>query len=185
MAPYAKTGGLADVIGALPAYLSEAGHDVRVVMPLYDTVDTSKITLEAIGDFNVPLGKHAYSARVFRRRDMTGTAPTVYFVHCPELYARGRLYTSDGDEHRRFLALSYVALFICQRFDVSPDIIHAHDWQAALVPLLLKTLFAKDPHFRRTRTLLTIHNLMYQGSFPVEVGSDTNLDNTRTCFIRI
>ncbi|MBA3462774.1 MAG: glycogen synthase [Deltaproteobacteria bacterium] len=173
MAPFAKTGGLADVIGALPAYLAEAGHDVRVVMPLYDTVDTSKLTLEAVGDFAVPLGPHRYSARVFRK---TGNAPTVYFVHCPELYGRGRLYTSDGDEHRRFLALSYVALFICQRFEIAPDIIHVHDWQAALIPMLLKTLFAKEPLFRRTRTLLTIHNLMYQGSFPVENGPDTNLD---------
>lgn len=172
MAPYAKTGGLADVMGALPAYLSRAGHDVRVVMPLYDSVDTSKATFEAIGDFSVPLGPHRYSAKVFR----VGTAPTIYFVHCPELYARGKLYTSNDDEHRRFLALCYVALFICQRFEFSPDVIHAHDWQAALLPMLLKTLFAKDPRFARTRTLLTIHNLMYQGSFPVAVGPDTNLD---------
>ena len=179
MAPYAKTGGLADVLGALPAYLGQAGHDVRVVMPLYDTVDTSKINLEAVGDFNVPLGTHTYATRVFQK---TGNAPTVYFVHCPELYARGRLYTSDGDEHRRFLALSYVALFICQRFEFAPDIIHAHDWQTALVPLLLKTLFARAPHFRRTRTLLTIHNLMYQGSFPVEYGPDTNLDKYSDLF---
>ena len=179
MAPYAKTGGLADVIGALPAYLAQAGHDVRVVMPLYDSVDTSKLTLEVVGDFNVPLGKHDYAARVFRK---TGAAPTVYFVHCPALYARGRLYTSDADEHRRFLALSYVALFLCQRTGFAPDIVHAHDWQAALVPLLLKTLFAKEPLFRRARTLLTIHNLMYQGSFPVEYGSDTNLDKYSDLF---
>ena len=172
MAPYAKTGGLADVMGALPAYLSSAGHDVRVVMPLYDSVDTAKATFEAIGDFSVPLGPHRYSAKVFR----VDGKPTIYFVHCPELYARGKLYTSDADEHRRFLTLCYVSLFICQRFEFSPDVIHAHDWQAALLPMLLKTLFAKDARFARTRTLLTIHNLMYQGSFPVAVGPDTNLD---------
>jgi starch synthase len=172
MAPYAKTGGLADVMAALPAYLAQAGHDVRVVVPLYDTVDTSKLTLEAVGGFGVPLGTHRYQARVLR----AGTGPTVYFVHCPELYARGRLYTSDDDEHRRFLALCYVALFLCQRLEFAPDIVHAHDWQAALLPMLLKTVFARDPRFARTRTLLTIHNLMYQGSFPAAVGPDTNLD---------
>jgi starch synthase len=172
MAPYAKTGGLADVIGALPAYLSQAGHDVRVVMPLYDSVDTKRATFQAVGDFSVPLGPHRYEVKLFR----AGSAPAVYFAHCPALYARGRLYTSDGDEHRRFLTLCYVALFMCQRYEFAPDIVHAHDWQAALLPMLLKTLFASDPRFRRTRTLLTIHNLMYQGSFPAEVGPDTNLD---------
>src|SRR5688572_8430814 len=102
MAPYAKTGGLADVMGALPAQLARAGHEVRVVLPLYDSVDTSKATFEAVGDFGVPLGTHRYLAKVFRVQK-SATAPTVYFIHCPELYARGRLYTSDGDEHRRFL----------------------------------------------------------------------------------
>ncbi len=172
MAPYAKTGGLADVMGALPATLARAGHEVHVVMPLYDSVDTTKARFESIGDFAIPLGPHRYSARVFR----SVPGPTVYFVHCPELYARGRLYTSDGDEHRRFLALCYVALFVCQRFDIAPDVIHAHDWQAALLPMLVKTRFASDPRFARTRTLLTIHNLMYQGSFPVAAGVDTNLE---------
>jgi starch synthase len=178
MAPYAKTGGLADVMGALPAHLARAGHDVNVVMPLYDSIDTKKATFTAIGDFAVPLGPHRYNAKVFR----VGSAPAVYFVHCPELYARGRLYTSDADEHRRFLTLCYVALFICQRFDFAPDIIHGHDWQAALLPMLVKTLFASDSRFARTRTLLTIHNLMYQGSFPAAAGPDTNLDKFTQLF---
>ncbi|MDQ3295960.1 MAG: glycogen synthase [Myxococcota bacterium] len=171
MAPFAKTGGLADVMAALPAHLVRAGHDARVVMPLYDTVDTKKATFEAVMDLDVRLGAHRYQTKIFR----VGKAPPVYFVHCPALYARGRLYTSDADEHRRFLALSFAALQLCQRLDFAPDVIHAHDWQASLLPMLVKTLFAKDPRFARTRTLLTIHNLMYQGSFPVEVGPDTNL----------
>jgi len=178
MAPYAKTGGLADVMGALPAQLARQGHDVNVVMPFYDRIDTSKATFQAIAEFAVPLGTHRYNVKLFR----SGSSPAVFFVHCPELYHRTSLYTSDGDEHRRFLALCYTALFCCQRFDWSPDIIHAHDWQAAMLPMLLKTLFAKDPRFKRTRTLLTIHNLMYQGSFPVAAGPDTNLDNYTKLF---
>ena len=99
LAPFAKTGGLADVLAALPAYLSRAGHDVRVVLPLYDTVDTSKATFQAIMDLELSLGSHRYQLKIFQ----VGSGPAVYFVHCPALYARGRLYTSDPDEHRRIL----------------------------------------------------------------------------------
>lgn len=172
MAPFAKTGGLADVMSALPANLAAAGHDVRVVMPLYDRIDTSKALFEAVLEMPVQLGTHRYATKIFRT--LTGGA-TVYFVHCPALYARGRLYTSDGDEHRRFLALCFAALQLCQRIDFAPDVIHAHDWQAALLPMLVKTLFAGDRRLARAATLLTIHNLMYQGSFSADLGGDTNL----------
>ncbi len=178
MAPFAKTGGLADVMAALPAYLARAGHDVRVVIPLYDSVDTKKHTFEWVMDLEVPLGQHRYQTKIFR----VGTAPPVYFVHCPALFARGRLYTSDGDEHRRFLTLSYAALLLCQRLDFAPDIVHAHDWQTALLPMIIKTLFARDRRFANTRSLLTIHNLMYQGSFPAAVGPDTNLSSVAHLF---
>lgn len=171
LAPYAKTGGLADVMAALPAYLSRAGHDTRVVLPFYDRIDTKRATFHAVTDMDIGLGRHRYRAKIFR---VDGTPP-VYFVHCPELYGRGGLYTSTADEHRRFLALQYAALMLCQRLDFAPDIIHAHDWQASLLPMYVKTLFANDRRFARTRTLLTIHNMMYQGSFPVEAGPDTNL----------
>ena len=174
MAPYAKTGGLADVMAALPAYLARAGHDVRVVLPLYDTVDTSKSLFEAVMEIEVALGAHRYQTKIFKVARGRGH-PIVYFVHCPALYNRGRLYTSDGDEHRRFLALSYAALLLCQRLEFAPDIVHAHDWQAALLPLMLKTIASGDRRFARTRSLLTIHNLMYQGSFPAAIGPDTNL----------
>lgn len=178
MAPYAKTGGLADVMAALPAYLSRAGHDVRVVLPLYDTVDTAKATLTAVMDLEVSLGTHRYQTRIFR----AGSAPPVYFVHCPALYHRGRLYTSDADEHRRFLALTYAALLLCRRLGFAPAVVHGHDWQAALLPMILKTLVAGDPLFARSRSLLTIHNLMYQGSFPVSIGPDTNLTSVAHLF---
>ena len=178
MAPFAKTGGLADVIAALPAYLHRAGHDARVVVPLYDSVDTSRATFEAIMEIEVPLGAHRYQTKIFR----VAAGPTLYFVHCPALYARGRLYTSEPDEHRRFLVLSYAALLLCQRLDFAPDIVHAHDWQAALLPLIVKTLFANDPRFARTRSLLTIHNMLYQGSFPVSIGPDTNLAHVAHLF---
>jgi starch synthase len=171
MAPFAKTGGLADVMAALPRTLHRAGLDVRVVLPLYDTIDTKSHRFEHVLDHDIALGAHHYQTKIFR----VGVAPPIYFVHCPALYGRGRLYTADADEHRRFLLLQYAALILCQRLNWAPDVVHAHDWQAALLPMMIKSLFAGDPRFRRTRSLLTIHNLNYQGSFPASAGPDTNL----------
>ncbi len=173
MAPYAKTGGLADVVAGLPPHLARAGHDVRVVMPLYERVDTSKATFECIIDrLDLVLGEHRYAAKIFR---VLADGVQVYFVHIPELYGRKSLYTRDPDEHRRFIALQFAAMAICQRAGFAPDVVHCHDWQAALLPLLLKTVYAKDPVLGGARSLLTIHNLNYQGSFPVAAGNDTNL----------
>jgi starch synthase len=169
LAPFAKTGGLADVMAALPRCLHRAGHDVRVVVPLYDTTDLSKVRLEPVIELDVPLGPHRYTVKVSR----TGDAPTIYFIGCKALFTRGRLYTSEPDEHRRFLALSYAAILLCRALDFTPDVIHAHDWQAALLPMIVKTIFAQQ--LAATRTLLTIHNLNYQGSFPATVVPDTNL----------
>ena len=111
-----------------------------------------------------------------------------YFVHCPALYARGRLYTSDADEHRRFLALSLRgAARSCQRLDFAPDIVHGHDWQAALLPMLAEDAASRGTAlFAQTRTLLTIHNLMYQGSFPVDDRPRYRTSaRSRTCSTRI
>ncbi|HUR27358.1 MAG TPA: glycogen synthase GlgA [Planctomycetota bacterium] len=172
MAPFAKTGGLADVIGALPRHLHRAGHDVRVFLPLYDRVDTSKAAFEvALEGIEIRLGAHQYRARIVR----SGKEPEIYFVDCPALFRRGGLYTNDADEHRRFLALCWGALAACQRMGFAPDVIHCNDWQTAMLPLTLKTHFAWDRLFAKSKTLLTIHNLNYQGLFPAAILPDTNL----------
>ena len=178
LAPYAKTGGLADVLAALPKTLARAGHDVRVVVPLYDTAKLDHLTLTQVAELTIPLGVHRYQVRALA----LGTAPAIYFLHCPALYARGRLYTHDPDEHRRFLALSYAALELCGRLDFAPDVVHCHDWQTALIPLLLKTTYARDRHLAGARSLLTIHNLNYQGGFPDSIGPDTNLTHLAHLF---
>jgi starch synthase len=179
MAPYAKTGGLADVMAALPRQLHRAGHDVRVVLPLYDKIDTSKARFEAIHDLEIPLGAHRYAAKLVR----SGSEPPVWFIHCPALYARGALYTNDADEHRRFLALCFGALLACRRTGFAPDVVHGNDWQSALLPLILRELFrGRDPLFARTATLLTIHNLNYQGTFRASVLPDTNLAGAAHAF---
>jgi starch synthase len=179
VAPYAKTGGLADVAAALPRYLHRAGHDVRVFLPLYDRIDRTKENFSVVIEgIEVRLGAHRFEMKVVT----AGSAPQIFFLHCPELYARGSIYTSDSDEHLRFLALEWGALSACQRMSFAPDIIHCNDWQSALIPVTLKTRFSWDRLFAKSRTLLTIHNLNYQGGFSSKIAPDTNLADSMHLF---
>lgn len=172
MVPYAKTGGLADVLGALPLALADAGHDVRVFLPFYQSIapDSGRFVIE-IERIDVVLGEHHYALRILRDEDN----PVAYFVHCPQLYAREGLYTHDDDEHRRFLVLCWAALKASQIMRFAPDVVHCNDWQSAMLPLILRTSFAWDRLFARTRTLLTVHNLNYQGGFSSAILPDLNL----------
>ena len=179
LAPFAKTGGLADVMAALPAQLARRGHDVRVFLPLYSRIDTSKASFApVIEGIDIRLGAHRYQVKIVA----ASGAPLVHFVHCPALYGRDAFYTNDADEHRRFLVLCWAALVACQRMGFSPDVVHCNDWQTALLPLTLKARFSWDRHFARTRTLLTIHNLNYQGTFPAAIVPDTNLQDSTHLF---
>ena len=179
MAPFAKTGGLADVMAALPRQLARRGHDVRVFLPFYDTAKVAGVELTRLGDeFEVRLGVHRYQVAIL----VAGGDRPAHFVHCPALYGRGALYTNDDDEHRRFLALSWAALLASQRMGFAPDVIHCNDWQTGLLPLTLKTRFGWDRLFARSRTLLTIHNLNYQGIFPAAIVPDTNMADSTHLF---
>jgi len=180
-APFAKTGGLADVSAALPRYLKRAGHDVRVVMPLYGTVRGDAAKFEVVHrDIEIRLGSHHYqTALVVGERP--GEAP-VYFVHCPVLYHRASIYTNDPDEHLRFLVLVRAALEACQRMRFAPDVIHCNDWQSALLPLTLQVRYSWDQLLARARTLLAIHNLNYQGTFAAELLPDTGLGDAAHMF---
>jgi starch synthase len=181
VARYAKTGGLADVSAALPQYLRRAGHDVRVFLPYYSRVDDKGATLEVVlRDLEIRLGGHRYEVAIVRA-ERPGDAP-VHLVHCPALYHRASIYTSDPDEHLRFLVLTRAALEACGRMQFQPDVLHANDWQAALAPLMLKVRYAWDRIFDRTRTLLAIHNLNYQGVFRADVLADTGLADAAHLF---
>lgn len=169
VAPFAKTGGLGDVSAALPRALRARGHDVRVVMPMYPRVFEKGRTFEPLlRDVSVDLGGTEVRFSVMTC-PLPGTDVPVYFVRCPGLYDRPSIYTQDADEHLRFALLSFAALVIAQRLGFAPDIVHANDWQTALLPLLVKTVFAWDRLFAKTRTVLTIHNIGHQGSFPASV----------------
>jgi starch synthase len=166
--PFSKTGGLADVSAALPAWLRRQGHDVRVFTPLYSSIDVDAYEFEPVpevSDVAVEMGERTHRFSLFRTVG-AGSGVPVYFVHCPFLYDRPGLYTDDDDEPVRFALLSRAVLEACQRLQWSPDIFHCNDWQTGTLPLLLKTLYAWDRLFKESRAVFTIHNLGYAGVFP-------------------
>lgn len=167
IAPFAKSGGLADVAGVLPRHLQNLGHDVRLFMPLYSSIGNRASDLNAVAAAQgVPLslGTHQYRFSILEGRLPDSNVP-LYFVHCPEVYDRPSLYTQGVDEHLRFLVLQRGALETCQRLAFAPDIVHCNDWHTGLVPLMLKTLYAWDALFARSRSVMSIHNIGYQGIF--------------------
>jgi starch synthase len=178
LAPFAKTGGLGDVSAALPRALARRGHDVRVFVPFYSRVSTDGRvfeTVDAVRDVDLTLGSHRYRFSLLRSK-LPGSDLWVYFVFCPALYHRPGIYTFDDDEHRRFILLSRAAIESAQRMRFAPDIVHVHDWQTSLAPLMLNTQYRWDRQiFERTKTVLTIHNLQYQGQFRADVIHDTGL----------
>ena len=176
-APLSKTGGLADVSGALTKYLHSVGHDVRLFTPLYKSIDRTKLSaqpLQALQNFDVPVGPHLYMFSVFAAQ-LPGSAAPVYLLDCPVLFHRPTLYTTDVDEHLRFLAFTRAALMVCQRMNWSPRILHCNDWHTAFAPLFVKALYDSEPLFKGTRSVLTIHNIGYQGTFTAAQVSDVGL----------
>ena len=174
VAPFAKSGGLGDIAASLPRHLKALGHDVRVFLPLYQSVNARGFEV-LVPELVFPLGPHQVHVSILLTR-LPGSEVPVHFVRCPSLYDRPGLYETGPDEHLRFTVLCQAALRACQLLRFAPDIAHVNDWQTALIPLLLKLApFAGDPLFTRTRSLLTIHNLGYQGSFQARVASECGL----------
>ena len=171
VAPYSKTGGLADVASALPGALTDLGQELMVVTPLYDTIDQRTYPLHPVYDqIEVQVGgrRAAFSAWL---------APDgrTWFIDLPHLYHRGAIYTRDADEHLRFLFLTKAAFELCRRRDWSPHIAHANDWHTALLPLFLRSLYLADPLFGETRSVFTVHNLEYQGVFDAGIAPELGL----------
>jgi starch synthase len=175
-APFAKTGGLADVVGALPAALKALGHEVAVLLPRYASVDL-KNSRRVYDSLPVWLPPHRYDTTLYLIERET----PFYFLDCPPLYGRAGLYGEDGvdypDNHIRFAVLAQAALGFCRRV-WRPDILHAHDWQAGLLPAYLRSVYTNDPTFLGIHTLFTIHNLGYHGLFPAETLADIGLAGT-------
>ncbi|MFC1688136.1 glycogen synthase GlgA [Pseudomonadota bacterium] len=176
LTPLAKTGGLADVAAALSAYFDSAGHDIRVLMPHYAFMDTSSLDIQVVPqlqNMELTLGDRRFKYQI-SKAVMDGQDPDIHLLQCPELYGQGEIY-SGPDEHLRFILLSRAAFEMCQRVEFAPDIVHCHDWHTALVPVYLKTIYAWDQLFKSTRSVLTIHNIGYQGVFGAGILNEMGL----------
>ena len=175
--PFAKTGGLADVAGALPLALKGLGMDVRLVLPLYRTVRNGDFDIYPLGeDLEIPMGKQRLKAGIRGFRTEEGVP--VYFIEREDFYDRPHLYGNEKgdyyDNFERFVFFSKAALNILEKISFKPDIIHCHDWQTGLVPCIIRE--SSTPAFHADiPTVFTIHNLGYQGNFSEEKMSLTGL----------
>ena len=180
VAPLSKTGGLADVAAALTKHLHAGGQRCAPrSRPAATAPSIAPWQRRAAGrgpDGAAPhgWGRTRYVFSVLQGR-LPGSAAPLYLINCPQLYARESLYTSDPDEHLRFLAFTRAAFAACQRLGWAPQVLHCHDWHAAFAPLFLKSSYAGEPLFAGTRTLLTIHNIGYQGIFSAAQVADLDL----------
>lgn len=179
--PFVKSGGLADVAGSLPLALKKNGVDVRLVIPYYQAVKIKNPKSRLlIKDIEIPLGKEKLKAGIYKT-SLKKNIP-VYLVDREDLYDRPNLYgDSSGDYYdniERFSFFAHAALITAERLNFRPDVIHCHDWQAGLVPALLKGPYSKVENFLYSSSVFTIHNLGYQGIFPADKLSVTGLDSS-------
>ena len=180
LTPLAKTGGLADVSAALSAFLDSKGHDIRVLIPFYSAIGTKSLEIvpdPSLQNLSIRIGNHHLNYSI-DTTTLPNTALKIYLLRCPELYDRPGIYTDGSDEHLRFILLSRVAIEMCQHMGFAPDIFHCHDWHTALTPLYLQTLYAWDSLFENTRSVLTIHNIGYQGIFDARILHDMGMQDS-------
>ena len=169
--PFVRTGGLGDVMAALPRALAALGHEVKVFLPLYEQIDGDRYRLRPMERLvAVPHRGEIVEAAVQKIASRRG-GPEHYFVGHDDYFLRPDLYRDPGtgkdfvDNHLRFAFFGRAVLQTTKALGWSPDIVHAHDWQAALIPVYLKAVYADDPVLNSARSVLTIHNLGYQGLF--------------------
>jgi starch synthase len=190
VAGFAKTGGLADVTAALPRALAKRGNLAAVVMPLYNAVRRSGMPIERTRFvLPVPMGDRVLACRVFRSHLPNTDVPIFLIEHSPfferdDPKAGRGLYqqnTPGGqkedywDNGARFVFFSRAVLELIPNLGFPPDVIHANDWQTGLVPVYLRELYGQSPGFQRIRSVFTIHNIAYQGTYPRELMNFTGL----------
>ena len=169
--PFAKTGGLADVAGALPKFLKALGCDLKVVMPYYRMVKESGLPLQYLGqEIEVSIGDEILRADIYQGQ-LNQDIP-VYFIGRDEFFDREHLYSTPRgdyfDNAERFIFFSKAVFTLCQLMSFSPAIIHHHEWQTGLIPAYLRSIYQNDPLFSHTAVVFTIHNIAYQGVFKKE-----------------
>lgn len=184
MVPYAKTGGLADVVGSLPPALQKLGHDVRVIMPYYRIAkNVVQNHRKNHGKISIRMGTDLISGATLEVKNAQEIP--IYLIQQDDFYDRSELYTTaEGDypdNAQRFIFFCRYVLEACKQINFQPDIIHTHDWQTGLIPAYLKSFYIGEPFFQKTGTILTIHNIAYQGIFKHNLFPLTHLpDSTFT-----
>ena len=175
-APFVKTGGLGDVLQALPQALSEIkNNEVSVFIPFYDRIKYSgKYDVEFLGYFDVPLAWRREYVGLLRLKSRRKKL-RIYFIDNEHYFCRGCVY-GCADDGERYAYFAKAALASMAFIGLQPDIIHCHDWQAGLVPVYLKTLFAGNPFFSGMKSVMTIHNLQFQGKWDIDtIKADSGL----------
>lgn len=176
--PFAKTGGLADVAGSLPAALTKLGCTATLFLPYYRQIDRCGLKVEPAGfDITVPVGKRDITSRVYRS-GYNGV--TVFLLRCDEYFDRSYLYgTPEGDYFDNLERYTFFSRGVCEALKawggIPPDVIHCNDWQTGLIPAYLRHTYRTDDFFAKTATVFTIHNIAYQGLFAANLFELTNL----------
>jgi starch synthase len=174
--PYSKTGGLADVAGALPQELASLKNRIALFSPRYASVDKKKFDLAdvpSLGQLSVAVAGREYKFNLLKRNEKTPLLET-YFIDSAELFGRNGLYQDPvtvkdyPDNDIRFVAFAKAVLLSLEKLGFKPDIVHANDWQTAMIIAYLKTTQRENPFFASAKSVLTIHNVAYQGIFPAE-----------------
>lgn len=162
--PFAKVGGLGDVVGALAKFLGQEGHDVRVFLPLYGCIDLPKNTTN-YENIEVRLGGHQRICRVWKHR-MEGVV--YYFIEYQQYFSGQTIYANGDYNGERFAFFDKAILDICEAFHWIPDVIHCHDWTTGLIPVYLNTVYQNSP-LSKVASVFTIHNLEHQGIFSPDI----------------
>jgi len=180
--PFAKTGGLADVSGALPRELEKLGHEVNVFMPMYRCVKekADQAQIEATGTrLEIPVGGTVEQGELYRVT-MPNSNVTCWLVGHDEYFDRSGLYGENGQDYhdncQRFTFFSRSVLESIRLLNLSTDLVHVNDWQTGLIPALLKCEYHRCPGYENIASLMTVHNLAYQGTFDAEKMTLTGLD---------
>ncbi|MEJ2614236.1 MAG: glycogen synthase GlgA [Ignavibacteriaceae bacterium] len=177
--PYAKTGGLADVAGALPKALEKLGCEVKLFIPKYTRIDEIKHELHynwEIGEIKIKINDEFRSVHLHQGK-IPDSNIEVNLIDCPFYFFRNLIYTNDFDEDERFILFSKGVIEVINKLGWSPDILHCNDWQTGLIPLFIKDNYKDYQIFNNTATLFTIHNIGYQGLFPKKTLINADIDS--------
>ena len=184
--PFARTGGLGDVCGSLPNRTAALGHDVSIIMPAFQSIYHAGLLVHPTDlSFTIPIGpKNRVGCRLLKSK-LPGGAVTVWFIDQPKYFDRTRLYGDHNgdypDNAERFTFYCRAALKAMERLQLEPNIIHCNDWQSGLVPALVKRDQECRSNFKDVATVMTIHNLAYQGHFPAKTFEYTGLGWEHFC----